>query len=132
MGSNAPNDGYTQFLDRFVEAVNAHDLDRIMPMLAPECEWERAVGTEAHGKRHVGHDEIREGIKYYFKLFPDCNWSDTTVYIDDNRDAATIEWLFSYTTFDGNTDAVRGVDVITFKDGLVGTKHTYHKNRSVE
>lgn len=131
MGSHAPAEGYSTFLDRFVKVVNDHNTELIMPMMSPDAVWERAVGPEAHGRRFVGRGEIEAGVQHYFDLFPDCQWTDTTTYIDEGQDVATVEWLFSYTTADGEKDAVRGVDVLGFKDGLIATKRTYHKNRNV-
>lgn len=132
MTNHEPPKGYASFLKEFVDAVNAHDVERFIPMMAPGCTWERAVGKEAHGRRFVGREAIAEGVQEYFDLFPDCKWTDSTTFVDKAQNAAIIEWLFSYTNAQGAKDSVRGVDVLTFEDGLISTKHTYHKNRTID
>src|SRR5262245_13844418 len=51
---------------RFVEHINAHDLDGMVALLAPDHRLIDSLGAELHGR-----DRLREGWRQYFAMVPD-------------------------------------------------------------
>jgi len=49
-------------LSGLCEAVNAHDLDRIMNFFADDCILEMPRGPHAWGARYQGKQAVREGL----------------------------------------------------------------------
>jgi ketosteroid isomerase-like protein len=51
---------------RFVERINAHDLDGMVALSAPDHQLIDSMGAELHGR-----DPVREGWRQYFMMVPD-------------------------------------------------------------
>ena len=123
-------------IDRYNEAWNAHDLDAIMAMHAPDMVFENhtagesAVGEEARG--HIGS---------IFETWPDIEFSTRRLYVRD--DLVVQEWTASATHANemrrgdlvaeptGNRVQWDGLDVIPFEDGMVKRKDVYSDSVSI-
>jgi hypothetical protein len=55
--------------EAYVAASNAHDIDRIKPMLAPECSY-RSAGVG----HHDGVEAIMTMMQSFFAANPDVHW----------------------------------------------------------
>ena len=125
-----------QAIARYNEAWNAHDLDAIMSMHAPDMVFHNhTAGESAEG------DEAREHIGSIFRTWPDIEFSTRRLYL---RDGLVVqEWTATAT----HANVMRrgelvaeptnrkiswdGLDVIPFEDGLVKRKDVYSDSVSI-
>ena len=121
---------------RYNGAWNAHDLDAIMSMHAPDMVFENHTA----GERAVG-DDVREHIGSIFETWPDIRFETRRLYVRDG--VVTQEWTASATHTNtmrrgdlvaeptGNRIEWRGIDVIPFEDRLVKRKDVYSDSVSI-
>ena len=117
-------------IGRYNDAWNAHDLDAIIAMHAPEMVFENhTAGERAEGS------QVREHIGRIFAAWPDIAFHTRRLYVRDNL--VVQEWTASAT----HTTELRrgdlsappsgklvewdGLDVIPFENGLVKRKDVY-------
>jgi steroid delta-isomerase-like uncharacterized protein len=121
---------------RYNDAWNAHDLDTIMSMHAPDMVFENhTAGESAEG------EAAREHIGKIFETWPDINFTTRRLYA---RDGLIVqEWTATAT----HTNTMRrgdlvaeptgkriewnGMDVIPFENGLVKRKDVYSDSVSI-
>ena len=121
---------------RYNEAWNAHDLDAIAAMHAPDMVFENhTAGESAQGPG------AREHIARIFETWPDIHFETRRLYVRDG--VVTQEWAATATHANtmrrGNLVAEptgkkvewRGVDVIPFEDGLIKRKDVYSDSVSI-
>ena len=134
------NDNSSQALEamiaRYNDAWNAHDLDAIMAMHAPDMVFENhTAGESAQG------EQVRDHIGSIFETWPDIRFEGRRIYV---RDGLVVqEWTATATHSNpmrrGDLEAAstgkrvewRGVDVIPFEDGLVKRKDVYSDSVSI-
>jgi hypothetical protein len=116
----------TEFLDAFAAAWNRHDTDAILSMMTPDCIFQTSLGSQAHGTRHVGQDEVRRGIDEVFRTFPDARWNDPKHFIAGDR--GVTQWTFTGSGPNGRVE-VEGCDLFTFRDGKIAVKDSFRKQR---
>ena len=123
-------------IDRYNEAWNAHDLDTIMSMHAPDMVFHNhTAGERAEG------EEAREHIGSIFETWPDIEFSTRRLYV---RDGLVVqEWTATATHKStmrrgdlvaeptGRTISWDGLDVIPFEEGLVKRKDVYSDSVSI-
>ena len=125
-----------QTIERYNDAWNAHDLDAIMAMHAPDMVFHNhTAGEEANG------EEVREHIAAIFRTWPDIEFSTRRLYV---RDGLVVqEWTATAT----HASTMRrgdliaeptnrqiswdGLDVIPFENGLVKRKDVYSDSVSI-
>ena len=115
---------------RYNEAWNAHDLDAIIAMHAPDMVFENhTAGERAEG------EAVREHIGTIFDTWPDIAFVTRRLYV---REALVVqEWTATATHVNvmhrgeliaeptGRQIGWDGLDVIPFEDGLVKRKDVY-------
>ena len=136
MGNADSAEALEAAIARYNEAWNAHDLDAIMAMHAPDMVFENhTAGESASG------EDVRGHIGSIFETWPDINFEARRLYARDG--VVTQEWtatathqnqmtrgdLVAETT--GNTVTWKGIDVIPFEDGLVKRKDVYSDSVSI-
>jgi steroid delta-isomerase-like uncharacterized protein len=123
-------------IGRYNEAWNAHDLDAIMDMHAPDMVFENhTAGERAEG------EEVRGHIEGIFETWPDIRFETRRAYV---RDGLVVqEWTATATHENemrrgelvaeptGKTISWKGLDVIPFEDGLVKRKDVYSDSVSI-
>jgi steroid delta-isomerase-like uncharacterized protein len=121
---------------RYNDAWNAHDLDAIMSMHAPDMVFENhTAGERAEG------EAVREHIGSIFETWPDIRFEGRRTYC---RDGLVVqEWTATATHANemrrgdlvaeatGKTISWDGVDVIPFENGLVKRKDVYSDSVSI-
>ena len=125
-----------QAIDRYNEAWNAHDLDAIMAMHAPDMVFENhTAGESASGEEARGH------IGSIFETWPDIEFTTRRLYV--REDLVVQEWTASATHAKtmrrgdlvaeptGNRVSWDGLDVIPFEDGLIKRKDVYSDSVSI-
>jgi steroid delta-isomerase-like uncharacterized protein len=129
-------DSLERLIARYNEAWNAHDLDAILAMHAPDMVFENhTAGESAEG------EAVREHIGAIFETWPDIRFETRRLYV---RDGVVIqEWTATATHANtmrrgelvaeptGNRIEWRGVDVIPFEDGLIKRKDVYSDSVSI-
>src|SRR5690606_3330392 len=68
------SDTMMEFLDKFAEAWNRHDLDTIMSMMTADCVFEASAGDAVTGQRYEGQEAVRASFAAVFEQFPDAHW----------------------------------------------------------
>jgi steroid delta-isomerase-like uncharacterized protein len=123
-------------IERYNAAWNAHDLDEIMAMHAPDMVFENhTAGEVAEG------EAAREHIGSIFETWPDIEFTTRRLYV---RDGLVVqEWTATATHANtmrrgdltaeptGKRVEWNGMDVIPFENGLVKRKDVYSDSVSV-
>jgi ketosteroid isomerase-like protein len=117
----------TERLDAFMDAWNAHDIDRIVSFFADECVFHASVGPELMGASYVGRDEVRRGVTAFFERYPDGRFEDASAFVAGDRGAS--EWTFVFTGPEGTEIAVRGCDLFEFQGDRISVKNAFRKSR---
>ena len=125
-----------QAIGRYNDAWNAHDLDAIMAMHAPDMVFENHTAGEVA----VG-EEAREHIGKIFHTWPDIEFSTRRLYV---RDGLVVqEWTATATHANrmqrgevvaeptGRRLSWNGMDIIPFENGLVKRKDVYSDSVSI-
>jgi len=121
---------------RYNDAWNAHDLDAIMAMHAPDMVFENhTAGERAEGEAARAH------IGSIFDTWPDIEFTTRRLYV---RDGLVVqEWTATATHANemrrgdliaeptGKTISWDGLDVIPFEGGLVKRKDVYSDSVSI-
>lgn len=116
-----------EFLDRFADAWNRHDVDALMSFMTDDCVFHASAGPEACGSRHVGGEAVRAAFAEVWATFPDAQWRGARHFVHGDRGVS--EWTFTGTRADGSRVEVHGCDLFTFRGGKIATKDSYRKNR---
>jgi steroid delta-isomerase-like uncharacterized protein len=125
-----------EMIERYNEAWNAHDLDAIMAMHAPDMVFcNHTAGERAEG------EAVRDHIGSIFKTWPDIRFEGRRTYV---RDGLVVqEWTATATHANemrrgdlvaeatGKTITWDGVDVIPSENGLVRRKDVYSDSVSI-
>jgi steroid delta-isomerase-like uncharacterized protein len=126
----------TTTIGRYNEAWNAHDLDAIMAMHAPDMVFaNHTAGESASG------EDVRGHIGSIFDTWPDIEFSTRRLYV---REGLVVqEWTAAATHAEtmrrgdlvaeptGRRVEWDGLDVIPFEDGLVKRKDVYSDSVSI-
>jgi len=134
-GSDEPG-ALERTVGAYNDAWNAHDLDTIVSMHAPDMVFENHTA----GERAVG-DDVREHIGRIFETWPDITFSTRRAYV---REGLVVqEWTAEATHANemrrgdlvaeptGKKVSWDGLDVIPFEDGLVKRKDVYSDSVSI-
>ena len=109
-------------VDRFNDAFNRHDVDGVMAAMTDDCVFEST--SPPHGDRHEGQAAVRAAWEAFFAASPTAHFDAEEVIVAGDK--CVVRWAYSWT--DGDTPgSVRGVDVITVRDGKVAEKLAYVK-----
>ena len=117
------------FLQSFVDAFNAHDLNAIMSHMTDDCVFEASAGPEIVGEKFTGQAQVRKAFENVFTTFPDARWNNPKHFIIGDRGFS--EWTFSGTKTDGTRVEVTGCDLFSFRNGKIAVKNSYRKNRQL-
>jgi steroid delta-isomerase-like uncharacterized protein len=123
-------------IDRYNEAWNAHDLDAIMAMHAPDMVFDNhTAGESATG------EDVRAHIGSIFTTWPDIEFATRRLYV---REGLVVqEWTATATHAKtmrrgdlvaeptGSRVVWDGIDSIPFEDGLVKRKDVYSDSVSI-
>ncbi len=112
-------------LEAIGAAFNRHDVDAIIGFFAEDGVFDNALGPDIHGARYVGRERLRAFFQELMASHPDIQWQPI-----DNRvagDKGYSEWRRRCTLPSGEKQDWLGLDIFTFRDGLIAKKDTYFK-----
>jgi len=116
-----------EFLTRFAEAWNRHDIDALMTFMADDCSFHAVASPDLYGRSFVGSDAVRTAFALAWQTFPDAAWLDGDHFVCGDRGVS--ESTFTGTRADGTRIEARMVDVFTLRDGKITVKNAYRKDR---
>jgi steroid delta-isomerase-like uncharacterized protein len=136
MGEADGIEALTEAIGRYNDAWNAHDLDAIMALHAPDMVFaNHTAGESAEG------DRVRPHIASIFESWPDLRFETRRLYV---REGLVVqEWTATATHTktmrrgdleakpSGNVVSWDGIDSIPFEDGLVKRKDVYSDSVSI-
>ena len=136
MGDRDSIDALREAIDRYNDAWNAHDVDAIVAMHAPDMVFaNHTAGESASG------EEVRDHIAAIFETWPDIRFETRRLYV---REGLVVqEWTATATHVNtmrrgdleaaptGNTVSWDGIDSIPFEGGLVKRKDVYSDSVSI-
>src|SRR3954463_6174797 len=105
----------TPSLEAFLDAFNAHDVDAVMAFFTEDCVFDMPRGPAPGGRRLVGKEKVREGIRSRFEGTPDLPYGDDRHWAGGARGGS--EWTIRGTRSTGERIEVRGCDLFEFTDG---------------
>lgn len=113
-------------LKAFADAWTARDLDRLMHLMAPKCEFRPSLGPDP-GVVFVGRDEVRRGFALFLGRSdgPAVETESTGDLVGE--DFAVTRWTARATQPDGSVVEVHACDVFEFEDDRIKVKDTYRK-----
>jgi steroid delta-isomerase-like uncharacterized protein len=119
------------FIDRYNDAWNAHDVDAIVEMHTEDSVFENHVT----GDVNVGREQIGAAIRGIFSVFPDLSFEGRRQYV---REGLVVQEWTARGTHEGTMTRggievaptgkrveYKGMDVIPIRDGLVARKDVY-------
>lgn len=123
------HDDLERLLVEHTDAWNAHDLDRLMRLFAPDCVFHASAGPDAEGATYVGHDRVRSAFAAVLASMPDAQWREGRHHVLGDRDGVS-RWRLTATTVDGARLDVLGCDFLTVDDaGRLVRKNSFRKQR---
>ena len=136
MGEADGIEALTEAIDRYNEAWNAHDVDAIVAMHAPDMVFaNHTAGESADG------EEVRAHIASIFETWPDLRFETRRLYV---REGLVVQEWTATATHTKRCGAARsrrrraastvswdGIDSIPFEDGLVKRKDVYSDSVSI-
>ena len=113
-------------LRRHAEAWNAHDADALLELMTDDCIYDTSAGVEAHGTRHMSHEDLKPAFEATWTTFADAAWDEAEHFVAGDRGFSS--WVFRGTRPDGVRVEVKGLDVLHVRDGKICWKDTYRKS----
>lgn len=112
-------------LEEFLEAFNAHDVDRVMEFFTEDCVFETPRGPDPWGRRLENKEEVRKGIEARFAGIPDIHYGKHHHWVCGDRGVS--EWTITGTDTSGEAVEVQGCDLFELRDGKIARKDSYWK-----
>jgi len=112
-----------QKIDRYNAAWNAHDVDAIVSLHAPDMVFANHTAGEI-----VEGEAVRAHIAQIFENWPDLQFRGRRLYVRDGL--VVSEWTATGTASDGRRLEWDGVDIFPFRDGLIARKDVYSSSHN--
>ena len=106
----------------FNDAVNRHDVDRVMALMTEDCVFENTL-PPPDGERFEGIAAVRGFWERFFRSTPTARFETEEIFAAGDR--CVVRWVFHWD--DSTAGHVRGVDVMRVRDGRVAEKLSYVK-----
>jgi steroid delta-isomerase-like uncharacterized protein len=107
-----------ELIEHYNNAWNAHDVDAIASMHAPDIVFH----NYSAGERAEGADAVREHIAQIFRNNPDIQFSGRRLYV---RDGLVVNEWTATATSEGKKIEWDGIDVFPIEAGKIKRKDVY-------
>ena len=113
-----------EVIEKFNEALNRHDVPAVMALMTQDCVFDNTYPAP-DGERFEGQEAVRRFWEEFFRSSPDAVFKSEEMITFGDR--CVIRWRYEWTSTDGSSGHVRGVDVLKVRDGKVAEKLAYVK-----
>jgi ketosteroid isomerase-like protein len=96
-----------------------------MSFFAEDCVMDMPAGAGPGGRRLVGKEAVREGIRSRLDGIPDVHYGDDSHWACGDRGVS--EWTLRGTRRTGERIEVRGCDLLELTDGRISRKDSFWK-----
>jgi len=120
---SAPAPGI-QVVERFNEALNAHDVDAMMELMTEDCVFEN-TSPAPDGVRYEGKEAVRASWVEFFRTSAQPRIEIEEILAAGDRCA--MRWIYHWVDKQGHPGHVRGVDIYTIRSGRIAEKLSYVK-----
>jgi uncharacterized protein (TIGR02246 family) len=110
MGTDQTAEETRIVVERFHDALNAHDLEALAGLWSEDCVFEDT--TPPDGTRHEGRDAALQACRDFFTQSPGAHFDLEELVTAGDR--ALVRWRYSWG--DGH---VRGADLVRVRDGQI-------------
>lgn len=108
---------------RFENGFNTRDVDALMADMTEDCVFEHVAPAAVSFGRHQGQDAVRAVWESMDTHFP--GYTQEVVDIFAAGDRCACQWIIRWQEADGTAASLKGVDIITVRDGRIAEKLTY-------
>lgn len=108
---------------RFNEAFGRRDVDAVMAVMTDDCVFESTAPPDGH--RFEGRAVVRAFWEKFFSSSPEATFETEEIFPAGDR--VVVRWLYRWGDAGGDDGHVRGVDLLTVRDGRVAEKLSYVK-----
>jgi ketosteroid isomerase-like protein len=113
-------------LTEWTRAWNDHDLDTIVQLFHDDVLFENWTGAAVRGR-----DALAKAWLQWFATDSQFRFTDEDLFVDESSQKALYRWQLDWPSlepgYEGRPETRRGVDALTFRDGLIIEKLTYSK-----
>ncbi|RYY74316.1 MAG: nuclear transport factor 2 family protein [Gammaproteobacteria bacterium] len=110
----------------WLQAWDAHDLDGVMELMHEDVVFENWTGQIIRGK-----SALRRAWTPWFLKHGNFRFIAEDIFVDDQAQKALFRWLLEWpsleSSYKGELETRRGVDVLHFQEGKIREKLTYSK-----
>jgi ketosteroid isomerase-like protein len=117
------SEGTRETVDRFNDALNRHDAAGVAALLTDDTVFENA-GPAPDGLRVEGRAAVAAFWEQWLAKNPGATFDAEEVIV--SGDKCTVRWVYRKER-DGRPWHLRGVDVLTVRDGRIAAKLAYVK-----
>ena len=121
-----------EFAERYVDAWNSHEADRIEPLVTPDVVWlDPALPEPARGV-----EEVKDFMRRSWVAFPDLSFSSGPMWLEPHGESVTWSWRMQGThagvidppgfAATGKRIDIDGVDVWDFAGGCLERFRAYY------
>jgi ketosteroid isomerase-like protein len=110
-------------VQRFNDAINRHDAATVAALLADDTVFENTAPAP-DGTRLVGKAAVAAYWERWFVNNPDAKFEAEDVVVAGDR--CTVQWIYRKTR-DGKPWHLRGMDLLTVRNGKIAAKLAYVK-----
>jgi ketosteroid isomerase-like protein len=110
-------------VQRFNDAINRHDAAAVAALLTDDTVFENTAPAP-DGTRIVGKAAVAAYWEKWFVNNPDAKFEAEDIVVSGDR--CTVQWVYRKTR-DGKPWHLRGMDLLTVRDGKIAAKLAYVK-----
>ncbi|MEW5870766.1 MAG: nuclear transport factor 2 family protein [Chloroflexota bacterium] len=117
-------DATIQLVVRFNDALNDHNVDRMMQLMTEDCVFEN-TDPAPDGRRYEGQPAVRAFWEDFMRTSREPRIEIEEIVALGER--CMMRWTYSWLDAQGSPGHIRGVDVYKVRRGLIAEKLSYVK-----
>jgi ketosteroid isomerase-like protein len=123
MTANQISEQTRQIVDRMNEALNEHNVDKLLSLLTDDVVFEN-TGPAPDGERYVGKADVRKFFESFFRDSPNAFFESEDRFSSDDR--CLDRWHYTWDP-NGDPGSVRGASVYRIRDAKISEVFAYVK-----